>query len=117
MDDEAGENNRVKALLFPLFVPVTVFRLADGVGDGDIVEGEFCEGCLQGILVEQLLLHIAFEPCGRLLERLETSLSGDGCQKVCGIGREGRNDEICFKILHKDVNFTAKLQKIGKILS
>ena len=52
--------NRFKAFLLPLLVPVTVFCLADGVGDVDIVEGEVGEGRLKGGLVEQLLLHIAF---------------------------------------------------------
>ena len=60
VNDEAGEDNRIKAFLFPLLVPVSVFRLADGVGDIDVVEGEIGEGALQGGLVEQLLLHIAF---------------------------------------------------------
>ena len=40
---------RFKALLFPLFVPVLVFCLLDGVGECDILEGESFKNLLEGV--------------------------------------------------------------------
>ena len=35
-----GEAYRLKALLFPLLIPVLVFCLLDGVGEGNVLEGK-----------------------------------------------------------------------------
>ena len=50
MDNEAGENNRLKTFIFPLLVPVAVFSLADVVGDGDALEGEVGKDFLKRVL-------------------------------------------------------------------
>ena len=106
-----GEVDGLKALLFPLLVPVAILSLTDLIVDGHSLEGEVDECRLQDGLVEECLLYVAFQTRLRLLERLETCLSGHGCHEVAGIRGVGCDGEFYFVILHKDVNFCGKITK------
>ena len=99
-DGAVGDADRLKTLLFPLFVPVAVVGLAHLVGDSDALEGEVGNGFSECRLVEQCLLHIALDACFGLLERLEASFSGHRRQYVGGIAVEGCHGEFYLVIFH-----------------
>lgn len=66
---------RLKALLLPLLVPVTVLRLANMITDLDSIEWEVLQDIVQCLRVEKCLLHIAFQTVGSLFKSLESCLA------------------------------------------
>ena len=69
------DDDRLEALLLPLFVPVAVFSLADGVADADVRHRERRQYAVQNLLVEQRLLHIARQSCIGVLKCLKTCVT------------------------------------------
>ena len=109
--------DRFKPLLFPLLVPVAVLGLSDRVADADVRHRQLLQHAVQRLLVEKCLLDVARQPVVGVLKCFKTGLSGYCCQQVTSIAVERFYAEFYLEILHNDVKFAAKLQKIGKNLS
>ena len=97
------DDDGFKALLFPLLIPVFVVSLSYFVAQLHPFNGEMDEYRLQGILVEERLLNISFQPISSLFKCFKASLAGHCREDVASILQEfpGRlNAEVYFKIFH-----------------
>ena len=52
-DEAVVNDNRFEAFLLPLLIPVAILGLADGVTDGDALEGEVGNRCLKVFFGEE----------------------------------------------------------------
>ena len=103
VNHDVAHRNRLKAFLFPLRVPILVFSFFNRKTDGDIFERKPFKNSRQRVVVEQCLLHIAFQTILRFLECLETRFTSQCRQDVARIAKHlfwRFNIEIYFVILH-----------------
>ena len=72
-ENQVVDANGFKPLFLPFLVPVFVLSLLHFISDA---------GTLEGLIVEEIFLHIGLQSLLRFLERLESRFSRAVCQEV-----------------------------------
>ena len=74
--------NGFKPLFLPFLVPVFVLSLLHFISDAGTLYGKIGNTVVEGLLVEEIFLHIGLQSLLRFLERLESRFSRAVCQEV-----------------------------------
>ena len=72
----------IETLLFPLFIPVFVFRLLHLIGDDHLFHREIADDAIQNRLVEERLLYISLQELAFTLESLKAGISGHVSKQI-----------------------------------